>query len=52
MGSFSLLATLFAPFFGAVALIFVPNREALMVRMVAAAAAGIALLAWFYVFMA
>ena len=51
MGSFSLLATLFAPFFGAVLLIFVPNREALMVRMVAASSAGIALLASLYVFM-
>ena len=45
MGSFALLTTLFAPFFGAIALIFVPNREALTVRMVAAASAGIALLA-------
>ena len=51
MGSFSLLATLFAPFLGAVALIFVPNREVLMVRMVAASSAGIALLASLYVFM-
>ena len=50
MGSFALLTVLFAPFFGAIALIFVPNREALMVRMVAAVAAGISLLASLYVF--
>ena len=41
-----------APFFGAIVLIFVPNREALMVRMVAAASAGLALLASAYVFVA
>jgi len=52
MGSLALLTVLFAPFFGAIALIFVPNREALMVRMVAAASAGLALLASLYVFMA
>ncbi|MCH7614685.1 MAG: NADH-quinone oxidoreductase subunit M [Nitrospinae bacterium] len=50
MGSLALLTVLFAPFFGAIALIFVPNREALMVRMVAAASAGLALLASAYVF--
>lgn len=52
MGSFALLTVLFAPFFGAIALIFVPNREALMVRMVAAVAAGLSLLASLYVFLA
>jgi len=50
MGSLALLTVLFAPFFGAIALIFVPNREALMVRMVAAASAGLAFLASAYVF--
>lgn len=50
MGSLALLTVLFAPFFGAIALIFVPNRETLMVRMVAAASAGLALLASVYVF--
>ncbi len=52
MGSLALLTVLFSPFFGAIALIFVPNREALMVRMVAAASAGLSLLASLYVFMA
>ncbi|MDA0737684.1 MAG: NADH-quinone oxidoreductase subunit M [Nitrospirae bacterium] len=51
MGSFALLTVLFAPFVGAIALIFVPTRQALLVRMVAAASAGIALLASLYVFM-
>ena len=52
MGSLALLTVLFSPFFGAIALIFVPNREALMVRMVAAASAGLSLLASAYVFVA
>jgi len=52
MGAYALLLTLFAPFLGALALIFVPNREALLVRMVAATAAGLSLLASFYVFFA
>lgn len=45
MAEYSLLITLFAPFIGAVALLFIPNREALLVRMVAAISAGICLLA-------
>ena len=52
MGSLALLTVLFSPFVGAIVLIFVPNREALMVRMVAAAAAGLSLLASLHVFMA
>jgi NADH-quinone oxidoreductase subunit M len=52
MGSLALLTVLFSPFFGAIVLIFVPNREALMVRMVAAASAGLSLLASAYVFVA
>ena len=52
MAEYTLLIILFAPFFGAAALIFVPNREAFLVRMVAAASAGISLLASFYLFFA
>ena len=52
MGQLALLATLFAPFLGAIALLFVPNREPLLVRAVAATSAGTALLASLYVFMA
>ena len=37
MGQLALLATLFAPFLGAIVLLFVPNREPLLVRAVAAA---------------
>ena len=51
MGSYALLTVLFAPFLGSVLLLFVPNRAALMVRMVAAVTAGISLLASLYVFM-
>ncbi|MEC4673055.1 MAG: NADH-quinone oxidoreductase subunit M [Nitrospirota bacterium] len=52
MGSYALLTVLFAPFLGSVVLLFIPNRAALMVRMVAAASAGLSLLASLYVFMA
>jgi NADH-quinone oxidoreductase subunit M len=52
MGQLALLATLFAPFLGAVVLLFVPNREPLLVRAVAVASAGTALLASLYVFLA
>ena len=45
-----LLFILFAPFAGAVVLIFVSNQQALLVRIVAAAAAGISLLASFVLF--
>lgn len=52
MAEYSLLIVLFSLFFGAVVLVFVPNREALLVRLVAAGFAGISLLASFYVFLA
>lgn len=52
MGEYSLLIILFAPFFGAIALMFVPRQEAILVRMTAAIAAGISLLASFYIFLA
>jgi NADH-quinone oxidoreductase subunit M len=52
MGDYTLLYILFAPFIGAIALLFVPNRQALQVRLVAAVSAGISLLASFYLFFA
>jgi NADH-quinone oxidoreductase subunit M len=52
MGEYSLLIILFAPFLGAIALMFVPREEALLVRMTAAISAGISLLASFYIFLA
>jgi NADH-quinone oxidoreductase subunit M len=52
MSQYTLLIILFAPFLGAIALIFVPNHKAFEVRMVAAVAAGIALVASFYLFYA
>ena len=52
MAEYSLLITLFAPFLGAIALVFVPRQEALLVRGTAAISAGICLLASFYVFLA
>ena len=52
MGQLALLATLFAPFLGSIVLLFIPNRQPLLVRAVAAASAGTALLASLYVFMA
>jgi NADH-quinone oxidoreductase subunit M len=48
----TLLIILFAPFAGAIALLFVSNTQALLVRVIAAAAAGISLLASFYLFFA
>ncbi len=51
MGELALLATLFAPFLGAIVLLFVPNREPLLVRTVAAVSAGIALLAALFIFL-
>ncbi len=48
----TLLIILFAPFAGAIALLFVSNKQALLVRVIAAAAAGISLLASFYLFFA
>ena len=52
MSQYTLFIILFAPFLGAIALIFVPNRKAFEVRMVAAVAAGIALVGSFYLFYA
>ena len=52
MGDYALLYILFAPFLGAIALIFVSNRQALQVRLIAAGSALISLLASFYVFYA
>ncbi len=51
MGELALLATLFAPLLGAIVLLFVPNREPLLVRTVAAVSAGISLLAAFLLFL-
>jgi NADH-quinone oxidoreductase subunit M len=51
MAEYTLLYILFAPFLGAVALIFIPNRRTLQVRLTAAAAAGVCMLAsWYMVF--
>lgn len=52
MSESTLLIILFAPFVGAVVLLFVPNRQALSVRLVAAVSSGICLLASFYLFYA
>ncbi len=52
MAEYTLIYILFAPFVGAIALIFVPNRQALLVRGVAAGSAFVSLLASFYVFYA
>ena len=43
MGDYALLYILFAPFAGAIALIFVSNRQPLLVRGIAAGAAGLSL---------
>jgi NADH-quinone oxidoreductase subunit M len=50
MAEYTLLYILFAPFAGALALIFVSNKRPLLVRGVAATAAGTSLLASFYMF--
>ena len=52
MSEYTLLYILFAPFLGAIALIFVSNRQALLVRGVAAGSAFVSLLASFYMFYA
>ena len=52
MSDYTLLYILFAPFAGAVALLFVSNRQALQVRLIAAASAGVSLLGSFYLFFA
>jgi NADH-quinone oxidoreductase subunit M len=52
MGQYALLYILFAPFAGAIALMFVSSRKALAVRLIAAASAGVSLLASLYLFFA
>ena len=52
MDEYLLLYILFAPFVGAVTLIFIPNRRALTVRAVAVAAAFISMVASFRLFYA
>ena len=52
MGEYALLYILFAPFAGALALIFISNRQPLLVRSVAASAAFVSLLASLYLFYA
>jgi len=48
----TLLIILFAPFAGVIALLFASNKQPLLVRAIAAAAAGVSLLASFYMFFA
>ena len=50
MGEYALLYILFAPFAGALALIFVSNRQPLLVRGIAASAAFVSLIASIYIF--
>src|ERR687892_374197 len=52
MADYTLLYILFAPFAGAIILLFVPNRRPMEVRLVAAGAAFISLVASFYLFYA
>ncbi|MDH4186776.1 MAG: hypothetical protein OEV08_07255, partial [Nitrospira sp.] len=52
MGEYALLYILFAPFVGAIALIFVSNRQAMLVRGIAAGSALVSLLASIYLFYA
>ncbi|HSA65506.1 MAG TPA: NADH-quinone oxidoreductase subunit M [Nitrospira sp.] len=52
MSDYILLYILFAPFAGAIALIFASNRQAMLVRGIAAASAGVSLLASLYLFYA
>jgi NADH-quinone oxidoreductase subunit M len=52
MAEYTLLWILFAPFVGAIVLLFIPNRRPLEVRMVAAGASFISLVASFYLFYA
>ena len=52
MSDYVLLYILFAPFVGALALIFTSNRQAMLVRGIAAASAGTSLLASLYLFYA
>lgn len=50
MGEYALLYILFAPFAGALALIFVSNRQPTLVRGIAASAAFVSLIASLYIF--
>ena len=52
MSDYILLYILFAPFAGAIALIFTSNRQAMLVRGIAAVSAGMSLLASLYLFYA
>ena len=52
MAEYTLLIILFAPFLGSIALVFVSNRQALLVRGIAAGSAFISLFASFYLFYA
>ena len=52
MGDYTLLYILFAPFVGAIALIFVSNRQMMLVRGIAAGSALVSLLASLYLFYA
>jgi NADH-quinone oxidoreductase subunit M len=52
MGDYALLYILFAPFVGAIMLIFVSNRHAMLVRGIAAGSALVSLLASLYLFYA
>ena len=52
MGDYVLLYILFAPFAGALALIFVSNRQPMLVRWTAASAAFVSLIASLYLFYA
>ncbi|MCI0428523.1 MAG: hypothetical protein L0Z46_10955, partial [Nitrospiraceae bacterium] len=52
MSDYALLYILFTPFVGAIALIFVSNRQAMLVRGIAAGSALLSLLASLYMFFA
>ncbi|HXH85884.1 MAG TPA: hypothetical protein VNI35_03615, partial [Nitrospira sp.] len=52
MADYTLLYILFAPFVGAIALIFVSNRQAMLVRSIATGSAGLSLLGSLYLFYA
>jgi len=52
MAEYTLLIILFAPFLGAITLVFVSNRQAMLVRGIAAGSAFISLIASFYLFYA
>ena len=52
MSDYILLYILFAPFAGAIALMFTSNRQPMLVRGIAAASAGVSLLASLYLFYA